>query len=96
MGRKKSHRLNNRCKKRNSSKWVRSGKFNRHHIINKCRGGQATTENLLILDTRRHEAWHLLFHNLSFEEVIELLKRTIKAKQEQAKRLNSYTFFQED
>lgn len=60
--------------------WKRSGRFNRHHIVNESRGGKANGTNLLIMDTMRHEAWHLLFKNLDFQEVIELLKRTLRAK----------------
>jgi hypothetical protein len=74
-----------RKRDRNSRKdreWKRSGKFNRHHIKNKCRGGEASEQNLLIMDTRRHEAWHFLFQNMSFREVAELLLRTCEIKHE--------------
>lgn len=66
-----------------SQEWEHSGKFNRHHIKNKCRGGTWAKENILMMDTRRHAAWHFLFHNMSFREVAELLIRTCDMKHEQ-------------
>jgi len=66
------------------TEWKRSGKKNRHHIVNKCRGGTWTPENILIMDTRRHAAWHFLFQNMSFEEVANLLLRTIQMKNGQS------------
>lgn len=68
-------------KKKNSNpkKWVRSGKFNRHHIKNKCKGG-GTYNNILRMDMSRHNAWHFLFGNLSFREVAALLIRVCEIK----------------
>ena len=60
--------------------WKRRKRFNRHHIRNKCTGGQAIGENLLRMDIERHNAWHFLFHNLSFDEVARLLIRTQQMK----------------
>jgi hypothetical protein len=67
-----------KLKKVGDKKWERCGKFNRHHIKNKCRGGTWAPQNILIMDIQRHNAWHFLFRNMSFEEVIELLKRTLE------------------
>lgn len=39
--------------------------------------------NLLVLDIERHNAWHKIFKNMSFLEVIYLLIRTLKAKKHQ-------------
>jgi len=61
-------------------KWNRSRHFCRHHITNRVNGGGSEPSNLLLLDREREKAWHFLFHNLSFEEVAELLLRTCKAK----------------
>lgn len=69
-----------RKEERKLTEWQRSGKFNRHHIKNKCRGGTWATENILIMDTRRHAAWHFLFQNMSFREVAALLLRTSEMK----------------
>lgn len=74
MSKKKQRR---KCQRKN---WHRSGKFNRHHIKNKCRGGRASENNLLLMDTERHNAWHFLFKNMSFLEVAELLKRCVEVK----------------
>ena len=78
MSRKKKR--NRKCQ---SKKWFRSRKFNRHHIKNKCKGGKATKQNLLIMDTERHKAWHFLFQNMSFTEVAALLTRTALLKHQQ-------------
>lgn len=58
----------------------RAGYKNRHHIQNKSQGGDWSKQNILILDARRHSAWHLLFKNKNFHQVIDLLKRTIAMK----------------
>ena len=67
--------MSKKRKQRKQKQWVRSGKFNRHHIKNKCKSGKATPENLLRMDTERHNAWHFLFQNMSFREVAALLLR---------------------
>ena len=61
----------------------RKFKMNRHHLINKCNGGQATVQNLLWIYRERHEVWHALFANLNLDEVIELLIRVKRAKESQ-------------
>lgn len=61
------------------------GRKTKHHIRNKCRGGQSIQSNLLILDEDRHRAWHTLFRNLDLDEVIALLERTRQAKRSQKK-----------
>lgn len=60
--------------------WSRSGRFVKHHIVNRVRGGKSEPSNLLRFDEAREKAWHFLFKNLSFEEVAELLLRTQRAK----------------
>jgi hypothetical protein len=52
----KKERRAKRKEERMINGWRRSGKFNRHHIKNKCRGGTWAPENILIMDTRRHAA----------------------------------------
>jgi len=69
-----------RERKAQRKEWKRSGKFNRHHIKNRVAGGQSIAENLLRMDIRRHQAFHLLFGNMSFREVAELLLRTCEMK----------------
>lgn len=68
-------------KHRKHQEWKRSGKMSQHHLRPSSRGGESIGSNLLILDTRRHEAWHLLFNNLTIQEVIELLQRTQHIKE---------------
>ena len=63
--------------------WKRSGKIIKHHIVNRCRGGKSTPDNLLRFDSERERAWHFLFGNQSFEEVAELLLRCQRAKRRQ-------------
>lgn len=58
----------------------RAGRCNRHHIQAKSRGGKATDQNLILLDERRHAAYHLLFKNLNFIEAAALLVRAYEMK----------------
>jgi len=53
----------------------RSGKKNKHHLIPRSRRGNSNPENLLVLDTSHHIAWHFLFGNLTLKEIIALLQR---------------------
>jgi len=64
-------------------KWKRSGKIIKHHIVNRCRGGKSTPDNLLRFDSERERAWHFLFGNKSFIEVAELLLKTNQMKRRQ-------------
>lgn len=68
---------------REEREWKRKGKKIKHHIVNRCHGGKSETSNLLSFDEAREKAWHFLFNNLSFEEVAELLLRTVRAKNAQ-------------
>ncbi len=61
-------------------KWKRSGRFIKHHIKNRCKGGRSTPDNLLLFDSERERAWHFLFKNKDFEEVAELLLRCSRMK----------------
>lgn len=70
---------------RKNRRWYRSGRFNKHHIINKCRNGQNTPENIILLDTERHRAFHLLFGNMDFLEVANLLIKAYHIKQSHLK-----------
>jgi hypothetical protein len=64
-----------------SKKWHRKGKRNNHHIINKTNGGSDGFKNLISLDEERHNAFHFLFGNLSFQEVAEMLMRAVQMKE---------------
>ncbi len=54
--------------------WKRSGRFIKHHIINRCKGGCSKPYNLLLLDSEREKAWHKAFFNMSFTEVAQQLQ----------------------
>ena len=54
--------------------------MNRHHWINKSKGGQTNKRNVSWLKINKHRAWHILFGNLSLREVIELLTRLERIK----------------
>jgi hypothetical protein len=51
-----------------------------HHLLPRSRGGEKTTDNLLLIHVDRHQKWHSLFGNRSLEEVISLLVRVHRAK----------------
>ena len=61
----------------------RAGFTDSHHLNPEERGGKKILVNLLRMDAYRHDAWHLLFENLTLEEVRELLLRVKKAKEAQ-------------
>lgn len=64
----------------------RAGFFNDHHLKPRSRGGQDIGSNLLWLDEYRHSAWHLLFKNLTIDEIIALLLRVKQIKDSQKMR----------
>jgi hypothetical protein len=76
---------NNRRKKRNNCNGLkRHPGRNFHHLFElRCRGGSKKKWNLLLIDIERHEAWHRLFGLLEAEEVLALLMRVVRAKQQQ-------------
>lgn len=53
---------------------------NFHHLLPRSRGGEKTTDNLLLIHIDRHRRWHNLFGTRSLEEVILLLVRVHRAK----------------
>ena len=53
----------------------RKKKLTRHHIKNTVRKGTNDPENIILLKSERHEAWHTIFHNLDFLEAAALLIR---------------------
>jgi hypothetical protein len=53
---------------------------NFHHLLPRSRGGEQTTDNLLLIHVDRHRRWHNLFGTRSLEEVIQLLVRVHRAK----------------
>lgn len=61
-------------------RWERSKRLNKHHIKNKCKGGDSSPSNLIRLDTERHKAFHFLFGNMDFLEAANLLTRAYQIK----------------
>lgn len=63
-------------------KWNRKNR-NQHHLVPRSRGGGTYRQNLLLIDIDRHKAWHELFGNMTAEEALDLLTRTVQAKKGQ-------------
>ena len=84
-------RKSKECEKRRQKaiEWKRCGRIIRHHIKNRCKGGNDELHNLLLFDKERENAWHFLFRNKSFLEVAELLIRADKMKRSQQERVTS-------
>jgi hypothetical protein len=57
--------------------------MNRHHLRPKKRGGQKIGSNLILIDIKRHNAWHVLWGNRTLGEVIALLERLQHIKETQ-------------
>jgi hypothetical protein len=53
----------------------RAGWQNRHHMLAKSRHGSWSEKNILMMDERRHSAYHLIFSLMTFLEAAELLVR---------------------
>jgi len=66
-------------KQRVPKKWKRKSRTS-HHIIPKSRGGKIHSENQFVMWNDRHEAWHLLFGEMTLDEIIETLQRIKHAK----------------
>lgn len=54
-----------------------------HHLRPSSRGGSDKAHNLILLDAYRHDAWHLLFKNLTLDEIILLLQKLQHIKESQ-------------
>lgn len=80
--------------KRQVHKYSKRAGFNTdHHLRPSSRGGDSREPNIIQLDAYRHSAWHLLFSNLTIDEVIMLLKRLKQIKESQ--RIYYLTLFNE-
>ena len=55
----------------------------KHHILNKCRSGKDTFQNLLRFDKHREKAFHAIFGSMTLEEAGRLLSRVSRAKKAQ-------------
>ena len=47
----------------------------KHHIIPKSRGGTDSKDNVIIVNKKKHQAYHLLFINATPEEAVLILIR---------------------
>lgn len=61
----------------------KAGFTDMHHLRPTSRGGSSLGSNLFRMDAYKHSAWHLLFQNLTLEEVISLLQRVKEIKDKQ-------------
>jgi hypothetical protein len=59
----------------------RAGRRNRHHIRARSKGGSYKPHNLILLDERRHSAFHLLFGLKTFREAAAILIRAAEMKE---------------
>ena len=46
----------------------------KHHILPRSRGGNGNGENILKITRRFHEAWHIVFGNMTPEEAIQFIE----------------------
>lgn len=58
----------------------RAHALDEHHLTPRSRGGESIESNLSNLDLYRHDAWHLLFGDLTLDEIIMLLQRFKQVK----------------
>jgi 5-methylcytosine-specific restriction endonuclease McrA len=73
----KKFRKNNRYQKHHKGR-------NYHHLIPRSRGGENSSDNLLLIEIEKHEAWHKIFGTKTAEEALRLLERVVQAKKAQA------------
>lgn len=78
--RSRKHHRRQHLSKEKREYLVRAGYCNRHHIKAKSKGGHANPQNMILLDERRHAAYHLLFGLKTFDQAAELLIRTAEIK----------------
>lgn len=74
-------------KNKPTREWKRTKKLSDHHLTPRSRNGGDEISNLLKMDTRRRQAWHLLFHNLTLIEIVDLLLRLYYLKKKQGQKL---------
>ena len=48
-------------------------KITKHHVLPRCRGGGELKGNIVRIPERYHEAWHILFSNLTPVEAKKLI-----------------------
>ena len=57
-----------------------SRRKNRHHLRNKCRGGDFSPSNIALLKIWKHNQWHRVFRNSDPEYIIRVLLRLCRMK----------------
>jgi len=73
-----NHRRRRKARKMSQRKrefLERAGYCNQHHNLSRCRGGNKSSQNLILFDERRHAAFHLLCGNRTLREAAELFIR---------------------
>jgi len=61
-------------------KYRRNRKMTRHHIKNACNGGKNVPRNIIYLRKEKHDCWHTIFQNKTFEQAAAMLLRASKMK----------------
>ena len=51
----------------------RENQIDRHHILPSSRGGSGKAFNRIRVQKKRHKAYHIIFENLTPDEVMELI-----------------------
>ena len=62
----------------------RKRKLSKHHIKNRCQGGDKRTANILMIYRDKHDIWHKLFGHLTLRQAAYLLLRLARMKERQA------------
>jgi hypothetical protein len=58
-----------------SRRFIKRRRNTHHHNLAQCRGGKNSDQNVFILDSNHHEAYHKLFGTRTFAEAAEVLRR---------------------
>ena len=61
---------------------MKKRRLSRHHIVNRCRGGTKSPDNILMIYREKHDIWHKLFKNMTLKEAAMLLLRVARMKEE--------------
>ena len=65
---------------RRKSGYRKMDKRNRHHLVNKVRGGDFSPENISLLKIWKHNQWHCIFKNSDPEYVVAVLTRWLRMR----------------
>lgn len=46
-----------------------------HHRLPRSLGGKSVPENISIVESKKHQAWHILFRNLTVEAIVAIINK---------------------